>query len=124
MGNSRRKGLISLTMLICLGAAIAGFSLSNKLWVSYAMLVLAGASMMAVFTSVNSLVQIIVTNEMRGRVMSVYTFAFRGGMPFGNLATGWLVKVFTAPIILAINGVLLVAVGLYYLLVERRVSEL
>lgn len=124
MGNARRKGLISLTMLICLGAAIAGFSLSNKLWVSYAMLVLAGASMMAVFASVNSLVQIIVTNEMRGRVMSVYNFAFRGGMPFGNLATGWLVKMFTAPIILAINGVLLVAVGLYYLLVERRVSEL
>jgi predicted MFS family arabinose efflux permease len=124
MGNSKRKGLIALTMLICLGASIAGFSLSNRLLVSYGMLVLAGASMMAVFASVNSLVQIIVTNEMRGRVMSVYNFAFRGGMPFGNLAAGWLVKMFTAPIVLAVNGMLLVVVGLYYLLVERRVADL
>ena len=123
-GNVRRKGLIALTMLICLGAAIAGFSLSRSIAVSYAMLVLAGASMMAVFASVNSLVQLIVTNEMRGRVMSVYNFAFRGGMPLGNLATGWLVKGFTAPVVLAANGILLVGVALFYLLVERRVAKL
>ena len=44
--------------------------------------------MMAVFANVNSLVQLITTNEMRGRVMSVYNFAFRGGMPMGNLGVG------------------------------------
>jgi len=38
---------------------------------------------MGVFATVNSLVQLIVTEEMRGRVMSVYTGAFRGGMPMG-----------------------------------------
>jgi hypothetical protein len=84
-------------MLICLGAAIAGFSLSKLLPLSYAMLVLVGASMMAVFATVTSLVQLITTNEMRGRVMSVYNCAFRGGMPMGNLVSGWLVPVFTAP---------------------------
>jgi predicted MFS family arabinose efflux permease len=124
MGNITNKGRVALTMLICLGASIAGFSLSSWLWASYLMLVLAGASMMAVFATVNSLVQLIVTNEMRGRVMSVYNFAFRGGMPLGNLATGWLVKQFTAPLVLAFNGLVLVIVGLYYLLVERRVAEL
>ena len=61
------------------------------------MLFLSGASMMAVFAMVSSLVQLIATNEMRGRVMSVYNFAFRGGMPMGNLLTGWLVPCFTAP---------------------------
>ena len=87
-------------MLIILGAGIAGFSLSKRLPVSYAMLLLVGASMMAVFATVTSLVQLIVTNEMRGRVMSVYNFAFRGGMPMGNLVSGWLVPAYTAPLVL------------------------
>jgi predicted MFS family arabinose efflux permease len=124
IGNSRCKGLIALTTLISLGASISFFALSRNLLFSYSMLVVAGASMMAVFASVNSLVQLIVTNEMRGRVMSVYNFAFRGGMPFGNLATGSLVDAFTVPVVLAVNGMLLVGVALFYLFVERRVAKL
>jgi predicted MFS family arabinose efflux permease len=77
-----------------------------------------------VFATIASLVQLITANEMRGRVMSVYNVAFRGGMPFGSLTTGWLVPVFTAPAVLAVNGLLLMVVGLYFLLVHRRVSEL
>jgi MFS family permease len=65
------------------------------------MLVIVGASMMAVFATVTSLVQLITTNEMRGRVMSVYNCAFRGGMPMGNLLSGWLVPMFTAPVVLS-----------------------
>jgi hypothetical protein len=57
-------------------------------------------------------------------VMSVYNFAFRGGMPLGNLATGWLVPVFTAPVVLGINGLLLVGVALYFFLVQRRIAAL
>ncbi|MFZ0864821.1 MAG: MFS transporter [Candidatus Sulfotelmatobacter sp.] len=124
IGNMRNKGRFALTMLICLGAAISGFSLSKFLPVSYAMLVLVGASMMAVFATVTSLVQLITTNEMRGRVMSVYNCAFRGGMPMGNLISGWLVPMFTAPIVLSVNGLLLVLVAVYFLLVQRRVAAL
>jgi len=91
MGNIHNKGRVALTTLISLGIGIAGFSLSRSLPLSYAMLVLVGASMMAVFATVTSLVQLIATNEMRGRVMSVYNCAFRGGMPMGNLLSGWLV---------------------------------
>jgi len=124
IGNMRKKGRFALTMLICLGAAISGFSLSKSLPVSYTMLVLVGASMMAVFATVTSLVQLITTNEMRGRVMSVYNCAFRGGMPMGNLVSGWLVPMFTAPIVLGVNGLLLVLVALYFLLIQRRVAAL
>jgi predicted MFS family arabinose efflux permease len=123
-GDIRNKGRVALTMLICLGGGISGFSLSRSLPLSYAMLVLVGTSMMAVFATVTSLVQLITTNEMRGRVMSVYNCAFRGGMPMGNLVSGWLVPVFTAPVVLALNGFLLVLVGLYFLLVQRRVAML
>jgi predicted MFS family arabinose efflux permease len=123
-GNMRRKGLVALGALFCLGAGISGFALSKSLPLSGAILVLVGASMMAVFATVNSLVQLIVTNEMRGRVMSVYNFAFRGGMPLGNLLSGWLVPLFTAPVVLGVNGLLLVLLALYFLLVQRRVAAL
>ena len=123
-GNIHNKGRFALTMLICLGLAISGFSLSRILAFSYVMLILVGASMMAVFATVTSLVQLITTNEMRGRVMSVYNCAFRGGMPMGNLATGWLVPRFTVPLVLGANGLLLVLLALYFLLVQRRVAAL
>jgi predicted MFS family arabinose efflux permease len=124
LGNIKRKGRFALAALMCLGVGISGFALSKKLPFSGVMLVLAGASMMAVFANVNSLVQLITTNEMRGRVMSVYNFAFRGGMPMGNLLSGWLVPIFTAPIVLGVNGMLLVLLGLYFLVVQRRVAAL
>ncbi len=124
MGNVKRKGRLALGALMSLGIGIGGFGLSKWLPLSGVMLVLAGASMMAVFANVNSLVQLITTNEMRGRVMSVYNFAFRGGMPMGNLLSGWLVPIFTAPVILGVNGALLVLLGLYFFIVQRRVAEL
>ncbi len=124
MGNIKMKGRVALGALACLGLGIFGFALSRSLPISGVMMVLAGASMMAVFANVNSLVQLITTNEMRGRVMSVYNFAFRGGMPMGNLLSGWLVPMFTAPVVLRVNGMLLVLLALYFLLVQRRVAAL
>jgi predicted MFS family arabinose efflux permease len=123
-GNMRKKGLVALGSLIYLGAGIFAFALSKSLPVSGAVLVLVGASMMAVFATVNSLVQLITTNEMRGRVMSVYNFAFRGGMPMGNLLSGWLVPIFTAPVVLGVNGFVLILLALYFLFVQRRLAAL
>lgn len=123
-GNMRRKGIVALVALMFLGAGISGFAFSKSLPLSGALLVLVGASMMAVFATVNSLVQLITTNEMRGRVMSVYNFAFRGGMPMGNLLSGWLVPVFTAPVVVGFNGILLILLALYFLFVQRRLAAL
>ncbi len=123
-GNMRNKGVFALAMLMCLGFGISGFALSRSLPLSYGMLLLVGASMMAVFATVTSLVQLITTNEMRGRVMSVYNTAFRGGMPTGNLISGWLVPVFSAPVVLGVNGSLLIVVAIYFLVIQRRVAML
>jgi predicted MFS family arabinose efflux permease len=123
-GNMQKKGRFALTVLICLGTGISVFSFSRWLPLSYAMLVLVGASMMGVFATITSLVQLITTNEMRGRVMSVYNCAFRGGMPLGNLLSGWLVPIFTAPVVLGVNGLILILVAFYFLLVQRRVATL
>ena len=124
LGNIRNKGRLALTMLVVLGGGISGFALSQSVVLSCVLLFLSGISLMAVFTNVLSLVQLITANEMRGRVISIYNAAFRGGMPMGNLVTGWLVPMFTAPVVLAVNGLLLVLLGLYFLLVQRKVAAL
>ncbi|HXG32298.1 MAG TPA: MFS transporter [Bryobacteraceae bacterium] len=124
MGNIRHKGRTALVMLILLGAGIAAFALSKSVALSCVLLFLCGVALIAVFSLVTSLVQLITVDEMRGRVMSVYNVAFRGGMPIGSLLTGSLVPLFSAPVVLAFNGLLLIALGMYFLVIHRRVAAL
>jgi predicted MFS family arabinose efflux permease len=124
MGNIASKGRAALLLLLLLGASIAGFALSKSLVLSSALVFLAGAAMMGVFSLISSLVQLITADQMRGRVMSVYNVAFRGGMPLGNLANGWLIPMFSAPGVLAVNGLLLVVLGGYFFLAQPRVAAL
>jgi predicted MFS family arabinose efflux permease len=124
MGKLKRQGRGALISLILLGALIAGFSLSKSIWLSYLLIFSAGATLMLVFTTVQSLVQGITADEMRGRVMSVYNVAFRGGMPVGSLLLGRLIPVFTAPVTMTYVGTILAGLGLYFLFVHRRVASL
>jgi MFS family permease len=124
MGNVKNKGHVAFVMLICLGTGIAAFALSTNVVLSCVMLFISGAAMMGAFAMISSLVQLIASNEMRGRVMSVYNVAFRGGMPLGSLVGGWLVPQFSAPPVIAVNGLLLIAMATYFLLFQRRVASL
>jgi predicted MFS family arabinose efflux permease len=124
MGNANNKGRLTLFMLLLLGGGILAFSLSKSLLLSCVLLLISGAALIGVFSMISSLVQLITANEMRGRVMSVYNMAFRGGMPLGSLLTGWLVPIFSAPSVMAVNGFLLLVIGAYFLLVQRRVAAL
>ena len=124
MGNIRRKGRAALLMLAGLGASMAGFSLSESLPLSCVLLFLSGAALVSVFSLITSLVQLITSDEMRGRVMSVYNVAFRGGMPIGSLVTGWLVPRFYAPTVLACHGALLALLAVYFLVGYRKVARL
>jgi MFS family permease len=76
-----------------------------------------------VFSTVTSLVQLIAPNEMRGRVMSIYMLAFRGGMPLGSLVSGYLATFLGAPAVIAINGILLVVVAAYFLARSHGIRE-
>lgn len=124
LGNVKRKGLTALLSLTCLGALMTGFALSRSLLLSSVLLFLSGVALLATFSMISSLVQLITTNEMRGRVMSVYNVAFRGGGPIGNLAAGSLIPIFSAPLVLGANGVLLAALAIYFLIGQRRVANL
>ena len=124
LGNIGNKGRIALVMIVAMGGGISGFALSRNVFLSCVMLFCTGAVLMCAFSMISSLVQLITTHEMRGRVMSVYNVAFRGGMPFGSLVTGYLVPIYSAPAVLSVNGVLLVVLGLYFLVVQRKVAAL
>lgn len=124
LGNVKNKGRVALVMLICLGSGIAAFALSRNVFLSCMMLFFSGASMIGAFAMISSLVQLITTHDMRGRVMSVYNVAFRGGMPLGSLLTGWLIPQFSAPVVIAANGLLLIALSTYFLFFQRRVAAL
>ncbi len=78
-------GLTALLVQAIYGLFILGFAMSRTLWLSDILLFFTGASLMVVFSTVTSLIQLIAPNEMRGRVMSIYMLAFRGGMPLGSL---------------------------------------
>jgi predicted MFS family arabinose efflux permease len=122
--NTKRKGLLALLMIVVAGICTTGFAWSTNLYVSLTFLFLGSAALMTVFAMVASLVQLITEDNMRGRVMSVYNMAFRGGNPFGGLVNGNLIQNFGAPLIVGLNGVLLTGLGLYYLLVQKKVSRL
>jgi predicted MFS family arabinose efflux permease len=124
LGNVKNKGRIALSMLMLMGGLMAGFALSRNIYLSYVFLYVSGAALIWAFSMISSLVQLITANEMRGRVMSVYNVAFRGGMPFGSLATGRLIPLFSAPVTIAANGVLLFCLGFYFMVAKRRVAEL
>jgi MFS family permease len=119
-----QRGRAALLSLVALGVAMAGFSLSTTLPLSLLLLFLSGAFTVACFSLVSSLVQETTSDAMRGRVMSVYNVAFRGGMPIGSLLTGALVPHMSAPLALAVNGVLLSVLGILYLAVQQDVVRL
>jgi len=124
LGKFTRMGFTALVMQVLYGVLIVGFALSRFLPLSEVLLFFTGFSLMMVFSTFTSLVQLIAPNEMRGRVMSIYMLAFRGGMPLGSLVSGWAATLTSAPTVLIVNGVLLSLVAAWFLLSKHGVKEL
>ncbi len=123
-GKFRHMGLTLLLVQVVFGALVVAFASSRVLWLSHLVLFFSGAALIMVFSLVTSLVQLIVPNEMRGRVMSIYMLAFRGGMPLGSLLGGYVASVASAPVVLMVNGSLLMVVAWYFLIRSHGVREL
>jgi MFS family permease len=118
-----RKSVLGLGRLIpisttVLGAGMIGFALSNNLWLSMVLLLFTGFGFMVQMASSNTLLQTIVDEDKRGRVMSFYTMAFQGTAPFGALIAGWAAYAIGQQhgegITIAIaGGLLIVAAGVF-----------
>ncbi|HSL21345.1 MAG TPA: MFS transporter [Vicinamibacterales bacterium] len=124
LGRFRHMGLATLLVQILLGTLLIAFSTSRVFWLSNLLLFSAGAALIAVFSFTASLVQLIVPDHLRGRVVSIYMVAFRGGMPLGGLAAGTAASFSSAPLVLAVSGGLLGLVAAYYLAKGHGLREL
>ena len=104
-----RRSVLGLGRIIAIASGIFGiglisFSLSQTLWLSMFLLLLTGLGMMVHMASSNTILQTMVDDDKRGRVMSLFAMAFMGMAPFGSLAGGSLAGMIGAPTTLIIGG--------------------
>ncbi len=105
-----RKSVLGLGRIIVIASSIFGigliaFSLSRLFLISLFLMVLIGSGMMVQMTSSNTVLQTLVEEDKRGRVMSFYTMAFMGMVPFGSLLAGSLASIIGAPNTVMIGGI-------------------
>lgn len=111
---------LAVLAMFALGLATTGFAVSKWLPVSCVLIFVAGATVMASASLMLSLVQLIVADSMRGRVMSVYNLAFRAGLPLGALILGKLIPILGISTALAGFGLSLVGVAGYFLIAMTK----
>ncbi|MCX5799964.1 MAG: MFS transporter [Candidatus Eisenbacteria bacterium] len=96
------------------GVGLIGFSLSHFLWLSLALMLVTGFGMMVMMAASNTTLQTIVDDDKRGRVMSLYTMAFMGTVPFGSLWAGSMADKIGAPKTLLVSGLCCICGGLLF----------
>ena len=111
---ARRGGTDGLGRVIALaalafGAGLVAFSRSAAVWLSIPLLVVVGFAMIVQMAASNTVLQTLVDEDKRGRVMSFYTMAFFGMAPLGSLLAGWLASSFGAPDTLLVGGIVCIA---------------
>jgi MFS family permease len=110
----RGLGKIVAYSAIGMGLSLALFGASRWYWLSLAALVLAGFTMMMQFTSTNTLIQAMVPDQLRGRVMSMYSMMFLGMTPLGSLLAGYIADRVGAPITVVLGGLASFVAGIVF----------
>lgn len=118
-----RKGRLAMNLQLAFACLLIGFALSRSLPLSLFIAFLSGGCIVGVISLYSSLVQLTTSDQMRGRVMSIFMLAFRGGMPLGNLIAGYVAQRWSISVALAINGAVLAAVALTFILRRTRLEE-
>jgi len=120
----RRQGLLTLVAQIVFAVLLAAFSFSRNLVLSCVILVFTGICLIYLFASITSLVQMATDEEMRGRMMSIFMLAFRGGMPLGDLTAGFIASRFSPSVALFGFSIVLATVASGFLLSRSGVKQL
>jgi predicted MFS family arabinose efflux permease len=111
-----KKGRLALMLQLAFAVTLVAFGISRSLGASLVIAFFAGTSIVGVISLYSSLVQLITSDAMRGRVMSIFMLAFRGGMPLGNLLAGFVAQRWSITTALTINGAVLAVVALAFIL--------
>ena len=114
-----RKNVRGLVRMIPIAAAVfglglIGMGLSRVFWLSMIMVFIAGMGMMQGMAASNTVIQTIVTDDKRGRVMSYYTMAFMGMAPFGSLLAGTMAQKVGAPWTVILNGAVVLVGAVWF----------
>jgi MFS family permease len=106
------------------GAGLVAFALSRAMWLSMLVLPVVGAGMMITMASTNTILQTVVEEDLRGRVMAFYTMAFLGTAPIGSLLAGVAADRIGAPRTILLGGLACIAAGGWFALRLPRLREL
>jgi predicted MFS family arabinose efflux permease len=123
-GHVPGRGRALLVALILYGVATAGAVLVRRQEACMALLFAAGWMLVTAFSTLNSLVQENAPEALRGRIVSIYGLAFRGGMPLGSLIAGVLAARFGAPAVIGAYAALLAAFAGVHLATSARLRHL
>jgi MFS family permease len=123
-GDSRRKGWFVLGGAIMFGICIANFALTTSLKLSLIFLFGLGFAIVVSVANTNTLLQKLVTDQMRGRVMSMFIMSFMGTMPIGNIVAGALSNHYGPQIILATGGLVVTVCATIVAIFNKRLREL
>jgi predicted MFS family arabinose efflux permease len=123
-GHVPRRGRYMLRAMVVYGVAAAAAMTSRVQVVSMALLVVAGWSLVTAFSILNSLVQENAPQALKGRVLSIYGLAFRGGMPIGSLLAGAMVRGLGAPRVIGAFSAAFALLAVGNLAWNARVREL
>jgi predicted MFS family arabinose efflux permease len=118
-----RKGSSALILQLAFACLLVAFGVSRALPLSLILSFFAGACIVGVVSLYSSLVQLTTTDAMRGRVMSIFMLAFRGGMPLGNLLAGYVAQRWSITAALCMNGAVLAMVALAFILRGTNLDE-
>ena len=124
LGDMKRKGAMVLGGAFAFGLCLIAFALSTRLTFSLLFLFAVGFAIVTSVAMTNTLLQQLVTDQMRGRVMSMFILSFIGTMPLGNLLAGVVSNRYGAPITLAGGGVCIVAYVCFVTLNNRALRQL
>jgi predicted MFS family arabinose efflux permease len=125
LGKNKHMGRTLLILLTLFGIIIVGFGLSRRTYLSALILLTGGALFVMCSSLTTSLAQLLAPPAFRGRAVSIYLVAFLGGSPLGSLASGWLVtRVGSAPVMLMVNGTVLMLVALFFLTSGQGVNDI
>jgi len=112
-GTFRRRGVYLLACVIAAGVGTAGLGLARSPVVAAVTLVVISFAATSAIALMNTLLQELVDDAMRGRVLSMYGLAFMGTFPLGNLLAGSLAGLLSASTALALTGTALAVTGAY-----------
>jgi predicted MFS family arabinose efflux permease len=124
LGDFRRKGWFVLSGSLAFGMSVTAFALSTRLMLSYLFLFALGFAIVTSVAAANTLLQKLVTDQMRGRVMSMFILSFMGSMPIGNILAGAASHRFGVPHTLAAGGLAIVIFAVAMMIFNKRLREL